>query len=1145
MTIVAQGSALNKSDAGALLNQMENMLLIILAENGENMILDVSNNQNTQTAHIPQSSEPVGRGPPAEEGRKLKNSLFLWTKELQCIRTELASLSNLEEANIHEDSSIFELGLDSIDVIKLSSRLKKQGIIISVSAIIKCQNISKIASNALINGGGDADTDASSSRYTEELGRDMSKYLGHQGKIPFDSGNVLPATPLQQTMVNEMLKSNFTRYFNLEVFVLDNGTDRGRLAEAVQTVVSKSPILRTCFIELDDPRSPVAYAQVVLNGHLCVTEPEESSLDSIVTNFKAKSVAMAASSGVLFQVQVITAGKSNYMIWAISHALYDGASLRLLHLDIEQAYNRRFTARPDYQPFLEQIFRSSTEEAKSFWKTTLSNLPRAVFPRKDPSQVSDTTTVHRLEKPSNVSLKDIEKLCKSSRVTPQTLGQTCWAILLAHLMGQLDVVFGSVLSCRDSEESNEIMFPLMNTVAVRSILHGTLIGMLRYMQEMSDTTRQYQHFPLGTAQALALASHHGEPAMETTLFDTLFIYQGRRPLVHGTRLYESVFSVSDVEFPVCVEMEIINDHLSWTVACKPIAGNAIETEKIIDMLDATLERIIFTPETPTIVSDADGDISICGWPKFRMSDMSTTRPSRSSLKSDDGEWSRTELILRKALHEVSGVSEHLIHKDSTIFQLGLDSIVILKIPALLRRDGIKLSVADILRGQTITSMTQSALHQDANQKTAVVTDAFQLDTLPLLDPSTFQSLEREIGDIESIVPVTPGQLYMIRMWQASRGILFYPSFTYSLNGPVDRTRLESAWLTLLRHHDILRTGFIQTKAGTSQIIFRNPTHHSIHHVTAPRKKSEELFHGTSKTDLRRPPLTLVVEWSGGLATKVQLTVHHALYDGISLPILMEQLQFLYQGQNLPPAMSFKAFLAHSMSVQKQTSSKGRTGWKLAQEQWSSYLNRSSHRIQVAKHTSFDDDDKRTEVFQPTRQVGPLRQLAQAIGISVDALLLASISKVYAQLLCEDKHRTVTSDVVFGIYLANRAPFGEDLSALAAPTLNILPLCIRNPVGREIAGIGMEIQQDLRKISKSEMSCSSLEEIYQWTGVRVNFVVNILKNTVPQIETSNAMIFKPIQDMAQKAEVVGYPPNENMPSINGKSDAYLVSLRRYL
>jgi ferricrocin synthase len=1144
MTIVAQGSVLNKSDAGALLNRMENMLLVILAKNGENTILDMSNNQNSQTTHVPQSKS-VGRGPPADESRKFKNSPFLWTKESQCIRTELASLSNVEEANIREDSSIFELGLDSIDVIKLSSRLKKQGIIISVSTIIKCQNISNMASNALIKEGGDPDTDASSGRYTKELGRDMSLYLAHQGKIPFDCMTVLPATPLQQTMVNEMLKSNFTRYFNLEAFVLDSGTDPRRLAEAVQSVASKSPILRTSFIELDDPRSPVAYAQVVLNDHACVTESKGSSLDSILTNFKAKSAAIAASSGLLFQVQIITAGKSNYMIWAISHALYDGASLRLLHLDVEQAYNRRFTARPDYRPFLDQIFKSSTEEGRSFWRNTLSNLPRAVFPRKDPSQVSDTATVHRLEKRSNVSLKDIEKLCKSSRVTPQTVGQTCWAILLAHLMGQLDVVFGTVLSCRDTEESNEIMFPLMNTVAVRSVLHGTLIDMLRYMQDMSDTTRQFQHFPLGTAQALALASHNGDHAIETTLFDTLFIYQGRRPVLHGTPLYESVFGVSDVEFPVCVEMEVINDHLSWTVACKPVAGNAIETEKIIEMLDATLERIIFTPEAPTIVSDADGGISICGWPKFRMSDMSTTRPSNSPLKSVDGKWSHTELVLRKAFHEVSGVSEHLIHKNTTIFQLGLDSIVILKIPALLRRDGIKLSVADILKDQTITCMTQSALHQDVNQKAAVVTDQFQLDALSLLDPSTFQSLEKEIGDIQSIVPVTPGQLYVIRMWQASWGILFYPSFTYSLNGSVDRIRLESAWVNLLRHHDILRTGFIETKAGTLQIIFRNPTHYSIHHVTAPQEKSEELFHGASKIDLRRPPLALAVEWSGSFATKVQLTIHHALYDGISLPILMEQLQFLYQGQNLPPAMSFKAFVAQSMSVQKQNSSKGPPGWKLAQDQWSSYLNRSSHQIQVATDTSFDDDDKRTEVFQPTRQVGPLRQLAQDIGISVDALLLATVSKVYAQLLFKDEHRTVTSDVVFGIYLANRAPFGEDLSALAAPTLNILPLRISNPTGREIASIAMEIQQDLRKISSSEMSCSSLEEIYEWTGVRVNFVVNILKNTVPDVETSNDIMFKPIQDMAQKAQVVGYSPNKSMPSVNGKSDAYLVSPRRDL
>lgn len=1139
MTIVAHGSAIDKSEAKALLERMESVLVNTLKEGGENVILDPFT--NSATSEIPQaqqSNESMNPKPLAEPNDKVKYPSFQWTEESQRIRAELASLANVEDASIHEHSSIFELGLDSIDVIKLSSRLKKQGLMISVSTIIKCQSIAEMASNTRVNDVGATERSISSDKRVNRLSRELSEYLGHLGKLPDDAEIVLPATPLQQTMVNEMLKSNFGRYFNMEAFILDKDTDRAKLLAAIQNVLAGSPILRTQFIEVDDPKSPVSYAQVVLKGHAQVTESDEPSLESFLAISQAKTDKFASSNGALFQVDVITTREANYMIWTVSHALYDGTSLRLLHQDIGQAYSGNFAARPDYMPFLEQVFKSTTEEAKNFWRNTLSNLPQTVFPKKDAAQVLDTTMVYRSEAPSHVPLTNVEKLCKSSKVTLQTVGQTCWAILLAHLMGQLDVVFGSVLSCRDSEEANEIMFPLMNTVAVRAIMHGRLIDMLKYMQDMSDATRPYQHFPLGTAQALALASRGGEVSADTTIFDTLFIYQGRRLAPQPKPLYDSVYGVANVEIPVCVEMEIIDDRLSWTAACKSMARNAIETENIIEMLDAILKHITDTPDAPTLVSDAD-DISICGLPKFRTPRTSTKTHPKPPLQSNGEEWTSTELIIRKALHLVSGVSENLIHKDSTIFHLGLDSIVILKIPALLRGHGITLSVADILKGQTISSMTRSALRQDTDPRMVVDIDEVLLNSKSSLDSSTIEGLE-SIGNIQSVMPATAGQLYMIRMWQASRGVLFYPSFTYSMHGSPDRARLEQAWVSLVQHHDILRTGFIESESGIQQIIFKGRISQGVH----PTESQQMGLQKTSVDDLRRPPVALLVEESGGLALRLKLIIHHALYDGISLPVLMEQFQRLYHGDGLPPAMSFKTFVGESIATQIRIPSQVLSSGKSSRDQWTFYLDQSSHHLQTIRDTSRGGGDTRTEVFHPTKQVSPLGQQAQDIGVSVDAILLASISRVYLQFLGKNDPPCLTSDIVFGIYLANRAPFGEDLSALAAPTLNILPLRVRNPLGRETRDMAVEIQEDLRKISSSEMSSASLKNIYDWTGVRVNFVVNILKSAPYETQSSDGGVIEPVQDITRKAGVVKYSPDGNMPPVDERCDAYLVSLTSY-
>ncbi|TVY84626.1 Hydroxamate-type ferrichrome siderophore peptide synthetase [Lachnellula suecica] len=657
------------------------------------------------------------------------------------------------------------------------------------------------------------------------------------------------------------------------------------------------------------------------------------------------------------------------------------------------------------------------------------------------------------------------------------------------------------------------MFPLMNTVAVRSVLHGSLGEMLKYMQDLSDTTRQYQHFPLGTAQAYAFASRQDNASSKvTTLFDTLFIYQGRRQSKAGEQLYEAVYGASNVEFPVCVEMEIVDDeYLSWTTACKSIARTAGETEGIIEALDTVLRQMISAPDAPAIVSDAEG-VTVCGLPKFRKSESKSKEAAPVTNGLSD-EWSGTELAIRKALHEMSDVAEDNIRKDSTIFHLGLDSILVLRLPALLRGHDIKLSVSDILREQNLYSMAQCVLRSNPEGQLSLDVDAVLSDALSRLDLSSeLEKLENEVGEIGTVMPVTAGQLYMIRQWQASRGALFYPTFTYTIEGRFNNERLDAAWESLLRRNAILRTGFVEVGSDVVQVTYRAP----MNEVNYTKAKP-------AGSNLRSPPVSLVVEEAQGSSITLKLTIHHALYDGISLPILVDELQTLYKGGEVtPPSGVFKTFVAQSISAASAS----------AEDKWTAYLNGSSTSNSIAIAAS----NKRTEVFHPSLKVKPLRQLAQDSGVSVDALFLAGIAKQYAQHL-----QSSPTTVVFGIYFANRAPFGEDLSSLAAPTLNLLPLRVNKPLERKIPELAKDIQRDLSAISSKEMAAASLEQICRWTGVKVDFFVNILKSaTTSDLEKEE--VFRPLQEFEEKAETVEQVVDENIcGSLNGGGGAYLPTI----
>jgi hypothetical protein len=360
--------------------------------------------------------------------------------------------------------------------------------------------------------------------------------------------------------------------------------------------------------------------------------------------------------------------------------------------------------------------------------------------------------------------------------------------------------------------------------------------------------------------------------------------------------------------------------------------------------------------------------------------------------------------------------------------------------------------------------------------------------------------------------------------------MFYQAFSYSLPGPVNMPNLDAAWRELLRRHDILRTGFLEFNVDVVQVVFKEPPNDVIYGTENGNDSDIIRKH---RKDIRLPPLNLMVEESKGSSVILKIVLHHALYDGISLPILIGELQSLYLGHTLPEtAHGFKAFIAQSIAATSPESTK---------EKWKSYLKRATlYPTHSRGGSSESKSKKRTELFHPGRPISNAKKLAQGSGVSIDALFLAGVAKIYAKRL----QSTPPDQVVFGIYLANRAPFGEDLSNLAAPTLNLLPLCVRDPYSRSIPELAKEIQKTIHMISSKEMVFASLAEIYAWTGVRVNFFVNILKSVSPSTksveESGKQENLVAVQDLGKRAEAVDEVINEIVEMANdGRCDAYLV------
>jgi aryl carrier-like protein len=468
---------------------------------------------------------------------------FEWTAEAVEIRRQLSSLAMVPEHSIDENSSMFDLGLDSIDAIKLSSRLKLAGLALSVTSIMRDLTIAKMIGN--LRNVSESNDAQSQSVIIDDISNRLRLRLKDMSATDGDIEDVLPATALQEAMIASSASHQQSHYYTNELFKLASAVDVERLIDAWDHVVRSSPMLRTSFAEIDDPNIEVTYAQLVhrpkITSWQTIQLSETDQIEDIIAKAQYETSNDLLSTPPL-KLTVYHRRDEHFLLLSMSHALYDGWTLQLLHHDVHAAYQGSYIPRPSYKPLLARIMQSSSSDAANFWRSQLSGIESTLFPEQRPAPGTTRVATQRREAHSRVRAAAIQGFCKTEGISLQAVGQACWAFILSHYVKKLDVVFGVVVAGREMNGAEDLLFPTMNTIAMRSIIHGTRREMLQYMSKLQSWITPFQHFPLRRAQAFVRSGSRG-------LFNTLFIVQKRLEGLAGTDnvLYTSVDGSSTTE----------------------------------------------------------------------------------------------------------------------------------------------------------------------------------------------------------------------------------------------------------------------------------------------------------------------------------------------------------------------------------------------------------------------------------------------------------------------------------------------------------------------------------------------------------------------------------------------------------------------
>lgn len=396
-------------------------------------------------------------------------------------------------------------------------------------------------------------------------------------------------------------------------------------------------------------------------------------------------------------------------------------------------------------------------------------------------------------------------------------------------------------------------------------------------------------------------------------------------------------------------------------------------------------------------------------------------------KSGQAPSTKMEKDLQQLWAAVLSVSADSIGADDSFFWHGGDSIRAMRLVTAARTKGILLTVANIFQTPKLSTLARSA----AAVSGSVPEDAVQPPVTPftlLGKDVSVQDLKEEvasicnveIGSVEDIYPCTTLQEGVIALSSKQPGAYVAMS-TYQLPKDIDLSRFRKAWQEVADTEAVLRTRIVFTKSlGFFQVVVQEPiTWNSVADAQS-----------IPDTDRHLPPQ------DGGILCRYTIvgentptplfiwTAHHALYDGWSLPLLLNKVEARYQMPqsaiaDLTP--SYSRFIEYISSIDPVESDKF----------WQGRLSESAtSKFPQLPHPAYE--------VQATSQVTHVACLTKPPEME-----LTTASLVRAAWALVISIYSYSDDVVFGEILTGRdVPVGS-IHSIIGPTLTSVPtrLCI--------------------------------------------------------------------------------------------------------
>lgn len=425
------------------------------------------------------------------------------------LRRLWAHVLHVEEQSIKGDDHFLRLGGDSIAAMRLVSRARQAGWVLTVADVFQRPRLAQMA-GAL-----------RATRTSQELlNYEPFSLLGIQavatrtledvytalGVSRAEVEDIYPCTPLQEGLMSMSLETP-GQYVAQHVFELLPQVDIETFKAACEQVVQRHAILRTRMVMLSSSRM----VQVVLRQDPIVWAVEDD-VTSYLLGDRSRPIGLNQS---LSRWALLGTDRRTF-VWTQHHASYDGTSLPLLCMHIRTTYNRIIGITPDptkeeddddavppdvpYAHFIHHLVHSDSEAQSRSWQEYLEGGTRTAFPRAIPPG-------YRPRPNSTVSHVAVMGQKRSPTITLPTLLRAAWAVVLKAHADSADVIFDMAVSGRSVAVAHieAVTGPTLATVPVRIAvdpMQRSIEAFLSAVQADAVAMTAHEHFGLHNIQKI-------------------------------------------------------------------------------------------------------------------------------------------------------------------------------------------------------------------------------------------------------------------------------------------------------------------------------------------------------------------------------------------------------------------------------------------------------------------------------------------------------------------------------------------------------------------------------------------------------------------------------------------------------------------